>query len=178
MMAANKRTKAQRELDLEKLSELVLEGKSQGEMAQRLGVSQSQVSQDLKKLDERWQKALHNADMHKARELARLYRLERKYNEAWERSLADKEIKTAERTTVGQSDRTKVVSRHEQRDGNSAFLDGIERCIQLRCRILGIVAKESPEFHVTTNVTTNVLGLSVEEFKLLPTEEKARLLRG
>jgi predicted transcriptional regulator len=139
-MAANKRTKAQRELDLDKLSEMRLEGKSQNEMAQALGLSQSQVSQDLKKLDARWEAAIGNTHLHKAREAAKLDRLERKFNEAWKRSLEDKETKVAEKITVGEVTRTKAVSRLEKRDGNPAFLAGALACIEKRCALIGLAA--------------------------------------
>jgi predicted transcriptional regulator len=137
-MAANKRTRAQRENDLEKLSEFTLAGKSQTEMAQLLGISQSQVSQDLKKLDDRWQKALHNKGLHKAREIAKLNRLEMMLNEGWERSLKPKETKIAEKITGGKSERTKAVSRHEQRDGNPAYTTAILAVIDKRCKLLGL----------------------------------------
>ena len=55
------------EMELEKLSEFVLECKSQIEMAQQLGISQLRFSQDLQKLVQRWQKAIGNTDIYKAR---------------------------------------------------------------------------------------------------------------
>jgi hypothetical protein len=141
-MAANKRTKAQRQLDLEKLSEMHLEGKSQNEMAQALGISQPQVCQELKKLDERWQKDIANTDLYKAREVAKLNHLERLNYEAFKRSREDKETKIAEKTTVGEANRTKAVSRQEKRDGNPAFLAGAKACIDKRCALLGINATD------------------------------------
>ena len=137
-VSANKRTKAQRQLDLDKLAEMRLEGKSQHEMAQALGLSQSQISQDLKKLDERYEKSMGYTYRHKAREVAKLDRLERLFNEAWKRSLEDKEMKVAERITVGEITRTKAVSRQEKRDGNPAFLLGALACVAKRCAIQGI----------------------------------------
>ena len=137
-MAANKRTKAQRELDLDKLAEMRLEVKSQNEMAQALGISQSQVSQDLKKLDQRWLKAMGTTDLHKAREVARLDRLERLHNEGWKRSTEDKETKVAEKTTDGEAIRTRAVSRLEKRDGNPAFLEGVRWCIAERIKLRGL----------------------------------------
>jgi hypothetical protein len=139
-MAANKRKKAQRALDLDKLSEMRLEGKFQSEMAQALGISQSQVSQELKKLDERWEKSMGNTYRHKAREVAKVDRLERLYNEGYKRSLEDKETKVAEKITVGEVTHTKAVSRQEKRDGNPAFLAGAMACIEKRCALMGLAA--------------------------------------
>jgi hypothetical protein len=36
-------------------------------------------------------------------------------------------------------------TRTENRDGNPKFLDGIFRCIQLRCRLLGLLITEKPD---------------------------------
>jgi transcriptional regulator with XRE-family HTH domain len=49
-MAANKRTKAQRETDKKRLAELMREGKTQQEIADVLGVSRAQISLDMKSL--------------------------------------------------------------------------------------------------------------------------------
>jgi hypothetical protein len=78
---------------------------------------------------------------------------------------------------VGESNRTKATSRQEQRDGNPAFLDGIERCIEQRCRILGIVQKSGTEVNVHVNNTAAVLNMSPEELAKLPQDELIRIHR-
>jgi len=66
---------------------LHLQGKEQTEIAERLGISQAQVSRDLKVIEGRWQEAAR-ADISeiKAREYARLEALRREACDAWERS--------------------------------------------------------------------------------------------
>jgi hypothetical protein len=177
---ALKRTPTEREGALAKLATLYLRGQTQVEQAKALGCSQSQISRDLKTLQGRWRAAsLVSLEDAKARELAKIDHLERAYWRAWKRSCKDKQVKATEKIAGGKDDeRTKAANRVEGQSGNPAFLAGIERCIAKRCEILGLVAKANPEFHVTNHVTANIVGLSLEEFKRLPMEDKARLLRG
>jgi hypothetical protein len=182
-MAANKRTKLERERDLQKISQEYLRGKTQQEMAQLFGVSQAQVSYDLKVLKRRWFKAsLLNMAEAKARELAKIDALERKYAEAWERSLKDKETKTAEKTTAGPAGRTRAVSRQEERDGNPAFLAGIQWCIEQRCKILGLVHKEMPPQPAAPTVNVAIqqvtAGLTDDEKRLIIELRRKRLAAG
>ena len=144
-MAAKRRTPLERERDLRETAALYLRGLTQEEIAQRLGVSRQQIGYDLKALQRRWQESAL-ADFHakKAAELARVDELERTYWEAWERSCQAREVTTQERTQGGDGHadeaRLKAGVRKEQRDGNSEFLRGVERCIEMRCKILGTFA--------------------------------------
>jgi hypothetical protein len=114
-MAANKRSKLERERDLQRISHEYLHGKTQQEMAQQFGVSQAQISYDLKILQKRWFKSsLENIAAVKARELAKIDALERAAWDAWE------------------------VSRKGQPEGNPTFLARVQWCIAQRCKILGI----------------------------------------
>jgi hypothetical protein len=179
-VAANKRTKLERERDLERTSREYLCGKTQQEMAQLFGVSQAQISYDLKVLQRRWLKSsLINIAEAKARVLARIDALERTYWEAWQRSLIEKETKTAEKTSVGASGRTRALSRQEQRDGNAAFLAGVQWCIELRCRILGIAHKEVPPEPVAPAINVAIqhvtAGLTDEEKRLIIELRRKRL---
>jgi hypothetical protein len=179
-MAKNTRTQLERERDLDSLATHYLHGKTHTELASLFGVSRQQITYDLRTLQQRWlASSLVNFDAAKAKELAKIDALERTYYEAWERSLGQKETKTAERTSGVATDRVKAVSRQEQRDGNPAFLLGIQWCIQQRCKVLAIVQKPSTEVNVQVNNNHALFeGISMEDFKNLPTEEMARLLRG
>ena len=148
-MAANKRTKHQREHDLHRISELYLQGLKQAEIAEQLEVSRQQVSYDLKILRQRWQQAaLVNLDEKKALELARIDQLERKYWQAWEESRQARETTTSSTEKIGAGEgtartsplRQKAAMRKEARDGNPAFLEGVQWCINKRCVILGLDA--------------------------------------
>src|SRR5215470_14010030 len=121
-MARKMRKPLEREQDLRETAALYLCGLTQGEIAQRLGVSRQQIGYDLKLLQRRWQESAL-ADFHakKAAELAKVDELERTYWEAWERSCQMREITSQERTQ-GSEDQTKegrlkAGVRKEQRDG-------------------------------------------------------------
>jgi hypothetical protein len=161
----------ERERDLRETAALYLRGLTQHEIAQRLNVSRQQISYDLKVLLRRWQEsALADFDAKKAAELARVDELERTYWDAWERSGRAREITTQEKIQGGDGTadegRRKAGVRKEQRDGNPEFLRGVERCIELRCKIIGAfapmkVAPTTPdgeeEWHASDNETTAVL---------------------
>src|SRR5262249_30654673 len=157
--------------DLREVAALYLHGLTQHEIAQRLNVSRPQIGYDLKVLQRRWQESAL-ADFHakKAAELAKVDELERTYWEAWERSCQVREVTTTERagasTDKTEGPRRKAGVRKEPRDGNAEFLRGVERCIELRCKILGAfaVVKIAPttpngeeEWHANASDTDAVL---------------------
>jgi hypothetical protein len=144
-MATRIRTPLAREHDLREAAALYLRGLTQGEIAQRLNVSRQQVGYDLKVLQRRWQEsALADFNAKKAAELAKVDELERTYWEAWERSCQTREVSTQERIQDGDGPadegRLKAGVRKEKRDGNPEFLRGVERCIEMRCKITGAFA--------------------------------------
>jgi hypothetical protein len=149
-MAATKWNKQQREHHLQQVSELYLQELKQAEIAERLGVSRQQISYDLKVLQHRWQQsALVNLNEKKALELAKIDQLERSYWQAWEESRKAREttMSTTEKTSADSPDhakaaplRLKAAMRKEARDGNPAFLEGVQWCINKRCAILGLDA--------------------------------------
>ncbi len=144
MAAPKSTTPQQREAHLTKVAELYLQGRYQHEIAAALGVVQQQISYDLKVLQKRWMAAsLASIDEHKARELARLDELERTYWASWQRSRTAKETTTTKKAESGGTGRLEAGVRKEERDGNPAFLAGVERCIELRCKLMGIVDEKN-----------------------------------
>jgi DNA-binding transcriptional regulator LsrR (DeoR family) len=146
-MSGHKRTKAERERDLDKIAALYLGERTQAEIAGQLGVSRQQIGYDLKTLQERWlASSLSSFDANKARELAKIAHLERMYLEAWARSCEEKQTTSTERTLVGEAG--KAALRKESRDGNPAFLEGVRWCIAERIKLRGLAP--------TTNVDNRV----------------------
>lgn len=134
-----KRTPFQREKDLVEIARRYLHGMSQMEIADELGISQSQVSRDLKVLHERWTKsALLDMNEAKARELARIDNLEREYWDAWRDSRGERLETNTEQIAGGSGDRKKVSVKKVKLEGNADFLAGIQWCIEMRCKIMGI----------------------------------------
>jgi hypothetical protein len=172
-MAKKSRLPLERERDLRETAALYLRGLTHYEIAQRLKVSRQQITYDLKVLQRRWQEsALADFNAKKAAELAKVDELERAYWEAWERSAQTREVTTQEKTQGGGNavdPRLKAGVRKEPRDGNAEFLRGVERCVELRCKIIGAfapvkIAPTTPngqeEWHASDQEITAVLGIA------------------
>lgn len=116
-----------------------LQGEMQEEIARSFGVTQGQISQDLKVVRAAWlESAVRDFDAAKAQELAKIDAVEREYWLAWERSKQDKEVAIQE---AGADKKIKKATlRKEGQAGNPAFLAGILTCIERRCKILGLDA--------------------------------------
>ena len=145
-MAARKRSKVERELDLKRIADYYLQGKTQTEIGGILGLDQSQICNDLKVIKQRWQeKTTLDLDEKKRKELDRIDLLETTYWAAWERSLKER-VKTRTRkgmapATKGQLKETNEASvERENLIGNPAFLSGVMTCIERRCKLLGLDA--------------------------------------
>lgn len=159
-MATPKRSKIQREADLAKIAELYLSGHRQADIAAQLDVSQQQVSYDIKELQKRWSNsAVRDLDAAKSQELARIDNLEREYWECWRKSQKPLKSKSVERENIIMDEENKIhkgamglgtpgqngqiiktVERSEKRIGDTRYLDGVQWCIERRCKILGIDA--------------------------------------
>lgn len=146
------RTKFQREHDLEKISALYLQGWSQQRIADYLKqerdyeVSRQTISNDLKEVNRRWRESTTiPLDEHKQKELARIDLLEQTYWSAWEKSLETAEHTTQRTKDTGNGKQYDASIRKEERDGNPAFLAGVERCIKMRMDLLGLEAPKRQE---------------------------------
>lgn len=135
-MSEKKRTPTERESDLQKIAALYLKGKTQADIAADLTVTQQQISYDLKEIHKRWREsALVNINEAKHRELARIDNLEITYWQAWERSVGEV-VKTV--TSRSDKDGNRASIAKEVQVGNSAYLAGVQWCIEQRCKIFGI----------------------------------------
>src|SRR5690606_38509682 len=150
-MAAN-RSKYEAERDRQMVAEYYLKGHSSRSIARlimdKVGdgyvVSHATISRDIRVLLKQWQKdRINDIDKDKAVELEKLDKLEQTYWEAWEKSIQD-----YKKTSLKQKGTT-YSSRPEYREqttmemishGNPAYLASVERCIERRCKILGIDA--------------------------------------
>lgn len=141
-MPAHTRTKSQIHSDRILITKLYLEGKWQQEIANTLGVSQEQVSYDLRAIQKQW-RDLPQAEINELRnkQLAKIDCLEREYWEAWQNSKKPKDITN----TSKEGDRIRASKRSEPRNGNPQFLQGIERCIAERNKMLGLYAATKNE---------------------------------
>lgn len=144
-----RRSKSQIARDRRKIANLYLQGRIQADIGEELDINQSTVSRDLQALQEEWKNSsLIDIDEAKAKELAKVDRLEREYWDAWERSCEDAETKRLEGTLAPGEDQgkpTKQILTRKGQAGDPRFLTGIQWCIERRCKILGIDAPSKRE---------------------------------
>lgn len=170
-----KRTKEQREADLNILADLYVKQVPQMEIAKRLGISQGQVSNDLKRLLRRWEETrIHQIDRYKHEELRRINMIEAEMWECWEKS------KTTPKTVI-QKGKSGVVDPVPGKDreywragsteempvgGDMQYINGIQWCVQQRIKILGLasptkIAQTDPtgQFEATSSAKDELLNM-------------------
>jgi hypothetical protein len=136
----------------EQVAALYLQGYSQHKIATQVGVSQQQVSQDIKAMQKAWlASALRDFEAAKAQELAKIDAAECAYWMAWERSFAPREVTTTKQID-GKDPREETTIRREQPVGDPRFLDGVVRCIQQRCDLLGLSTATAAAKAVSTGL--------------------------
>ena len=167
MRKSKLRTVAERERDLALAAELYLKGKTYKEIAAEINAVNAQngskyrltdrnINADIRTIHSRWtQSYLVDFDSAKAKELAHIDKLEQQYWNAWERSiLSEEEVYTEQikdlqgkvlnslvpnvKGSGHQYNRNRVAKKVKNRDGNPSFLQGVQWCIEQRCKILGI----------------------------------------
>ena len=115
---------------------LYLSNMSQWEIAVQLGVNQGTVSRDLAAIQQDWiRSAQSDLDARRLKELAKIDELERQAWEAWEASKKTKETTLTEKMSGSGDGRLRASVTREQRDGNSAYLQNIQWCINKRCEL-------------------------------------------
>jgi len=148
-----KRSNFQVKQDRVKIAEQYLRGHSQSEIADKLGLTQQQISYDLQAIQAEWLKNTTMAlDEYKARELAKIDHAERCYWEAWERSIEEFRSRTikakgikADQKIQAKPEQAEQTIYTENRCGDPRFLDGVLKCIERRCKLLGLDAPAKVE---------------------------------
>ena len=145
----------QRERQRLECLDLYLAGEWQIDIAKKLGMSQSQVSRDIKAAHEEWcKRTTYNLDEQKAKRLAEIDRLERQYELAWRRSIGLHKTVTKkeglpdailvdeeqERPPQQRMIVLEQTTKTEKLVGDVNCLHGIAWCISERCKILGTYA--------------------------------------
>jgi hypothetical protein len=151
----------------EQVAVLYCQGRYQTEIARQLGVTQQQISLDLQILRQKWlASALRDFDAAKAQELQKLDVLEREAWEAWERSKAPREVTLTEQIETEalplpngtlrppRPVTRKASVRREAGYGDVRFLDQIQKCIQHRSLLLGLVSTTDALSQATTGLAS------------------------
>jgi len=137
MAAPKTRTKAERETHLSKVAQMYCRGMAQYKIAEALGVDGSQITYDMKILMARWRKDASAAiDERKAREIEKIDQLEREYWQSWEQSIASA-VKVSKEKSIGNEVVT-VKQEVTKASGDPRFLQGVQWCIDQRCKIFGL----------------------------------------
>ena len=169
-------TKAEKEARLATVSRMYLRGRYQHEIAAATGVTQQQISYDLKTLMDRWKESgIRDLDAYKNEQLQKIDELERESWEEWYRSKNEREISVTEKFTSepgvvaadGQVVRdtgaknkpemkTRAQLRREGQTGNTSYTATIQWCIEQRCKILGLEAPRRTELSGPDGAPVNI----------------------
>lgn len=137
-----------KDLDLtsrrQQVVELYLQGYRQWQIAQRTGTDQATVSRDIKHIREEWMKrAVGDYNELLNREIEAIAQLQVTYQQAWERSLRRKVRRVIKPVPVSKKSNETVdkeVERTtEQSYGDPRYLQGIQWCIEMRCKLEGLL---------------------------------------
>lgn len=167
---AHKRTPIQIEADRHTTASLYLQRWTQQQIANHLGLSRQQITYDLKVIQDRWKHdTAMDLDALKIEQLAKIDEVERQHWLSWEKSCQDKEVTYTERDATGQ---TRASVRREKQAGDPRFLDGILKCIERRCRLLGLddqgpgSSQERPLHLAVQDVTTQFDAMTTEQIDM------------
>jgi transcriptional regulator with XRE-family HTH domain len=143
-MRGPRRSKIQRTKDLEEIARRYLRGETQVQIAEAIGVTQRQISYDLKKIREAWiASSVRDFDEIVAGQLARIDELERTYWQAWIDSGGIRKRTTVKGRGSGgreQPDNLEQIVTTEDSPGDPRFLAGVQWCIAERSKLLGAYA--------------------------------------
>lgn len=149
-MAARKRTDGERQRDRVLITELYCRGFSLGRIAEqlvatyysgpkRITLSPQQIQHDLDIVRADWQQsATVNFDEIRGEQLAKLDAIEQEAWDAWRSSKGEKQESTTEKKT-GENGYERAQLRRFHEAGDARFLDIIQKCIDQRCKILGLI---------------------------------------
>jgi hypothetical protein len=181
-----KRTAAQRERDLAEIAQLYLAGGSQREIMEVINanrdynISRQMVGKDIKLIWERWKETyLRDFNELKMRELAKIDKLEAEYWEAWEDSCQDfmsvEKYEVNDKVAHGQKaaseeaelqdsyQRVRTTTKKEKRTGDPKYLEGIRKCINDRCKILGLHSAKKVDINWRTEA--RAAGINPDELE-------------
>ena len=157
MKPSKKRTELSIEQRRAEVAHLYLQGLTQEEIAEAVGVSQPTVSIDLKAIQADWKaQSVEDLNDKKLLELAKLDEAERN---AWEQFNRSCEDATKTRREVGaDGEFGEGYMEKVGQSGNPRYLDIVIRCIEKRCALLGL---DAPQKVAQTDAAGN--DISAEE---------------
>jgi hypothetical protein len=135
------------------VSELYLQCLSLAEIGKQLGVSAMTVYKDMQYCREQWRTRItDNMELLRQRELGRIDHLELEYWRGFQRTVGVVKIYKEESGTGAQGPIAKNSVTRERKAGDPRFLDGVQKCIEQRRKILGLDAPSQVQVGGIDNV--------------------------
>lgn len=154
--AGRARSPSQLDRDRRRISRLYLRGFYQRDIAKKMGLGRATVSRDLTYLRKQWVEASQvDAGLLLGRELARLQLVEAEAWGAWDRSMVLRG--RGGEPLIGEHGEEVMVP------GDPAWLDRIMRCIERRCKLLGLGVPERLQLSGGLEMGGSAPLLSVDE---------------
>jgi hypothetical protein len=123
------------------------------QIAQELDISDATVARDLKEIQKLWlASSLRDFDAARAQEIAKIDQAEREYWAAWQRSQVPAPDEPQFYRTDAQGNETGQ-PRPWVKPGDPRFLQGVERCVERRCKLLGLDAPQKLDVSGSGGVT-------------------------
>lgn len=155
----NKRTKGQRTADRSIIAGLIIEGKKIHEIRDHINdlrdydLSMTSIYKDMKLVQKQWvEEYLSDINTAKAKELARIDRIEKEAWRAWDESKRDikkTEKERIENEQIGKNEqpfhkhrKVRAKTTQTERDADKEFMKIVQWCVETRCKILGINAPQ------------------------------------
>jgi hypothetical protein len=153
-----------------KVAKMYLEGETQERIATQLGCSIGTVGADLKVIRQTWiNNSVRDFDERKSEELAKLDRLEKEAWEALHKSKKEEETLDVTEEFVRVNVRgskkgahrlipvKKVVKQKTKgpKAGDPRYMEVIERCIEMRLKIMGAIGKDEKAAGTVVNINWN-----------------------
>jgi DNA-binding MarR family transcriptional regulator len=139
-MSISRKRKMQIEQRQRQVAELTLMGRTQIEIAERLGVAQPTVSNDLKAIRAAWRQATsRDFEATFSEQLEMLTLIQREAWEAWERSKGPGH--TAVIQGAGEAEPSKTRQTIKRQTGDPRFLEQLQKCLAASRALLGLAVE-------------------------------------
>lgn len=146
----------------EEIARLYVRGMTQYAIAEKLGTTRDAVSGIITRVRKRWKEAaIASYDEKMSQQLAKYDAVEAAAWEGWERSLKNDVTKTKEKIDGDDGTTTKNKKQESEQAGNPAFLAVINKTIENRCRLLGLLDRK-PEDESVQASGYNVVSIVVD----------------
>ena len=132
------RSKAKREFDRAEIARLHLQGQTQEQIAQAVGLSRPTIAREIKILIELWrERALADTTAVRGQELAKLDQLAAQAWAGWHRSQQERTGRVVEESGRQGTNRRARIETYSQ-NGDAQFLQTLLRVAERRAKLLGL----------------------------------------